>query len=50
MRSVTMGTLDTIVTSFAVGYIGDNILPQFLQTLEGDYHVILQRIADKVGD
>jgi hypothetical protein len=30
--------------------MGDNILPQFLQTLEGHYNVILQRISGKIGD
>ena len=38
------------MTSFVVGKIGDNILPQFLQTLEGNDNVILQRIAGKIGD
>jgi len=38
------------MTSFAVGEISDNILPQFLQTLKGHCNVILQRIAGKIGD
>jgi hypothetical protein len=45
-----MGTLDSIVTSFAEDKIGDIILPQFSQTLEGPGNVILQSIASKIGD
>jgi len=45
-----MKNITGIPLTSALGILPRHSLPQFLQTLEGDYHVILQRIVGKIGD